>query len=171
MISLAQGQIQLAQSNFCSPGVTGRPLVWWHGIGCVGQTPCIVVSELNSSTWVKPNVTIFLQSLKQFNMLRVKYFAPVFHNTHPKVCMQWPYCVFQVFNCRIWWSMLLYHSLVKIYVIPQHAKSMWSLTLNVLIFFWGNMNIYLHFTAFLHIDLTQVLKTLPQVREGPTYSI
>ena len=29
----------------------------------------------------------------------------------------------------------------------------------------------LHFMSFLHIDLTQVLKTLPQVREGPTYSI
>ena len=38
-------------------------------------------------------------------------------------------------------------------------------------FFWGNINIYLHFMSFLHIDLTQVLKTLPQVREGPTYSI
>ena len=25
--------------------------------------------------------------------------------------------------------------------------------------------------SFLHIDLTQVLKTLPQVREGPVYSI
>ena len=37
--------------------------------------------------------------------------------------------------------------------------------------FWGNINIYLHFMSFLHIDLTQVLKTLPQVREGPTYSI
>ena len=38
-------------------------------------------------------------------------------------------------------------------------------------FFRGNINIYLHFVSFLHIDLTQVLKILPQVREGPTYSI
>ena len=45
------------------------------------------------------------------------------------------------------------------------------LTLYVLFFFRENINIYLHFMSFLHIDLTQVLKTLPQVREGPTYSI
>ena len=38
------------------------------------------------------------------------------------------------------------------------------------IFFWGNINIYLHFMSFLHIDLTQVLKILPQVRPGPIYS-
>ena len=42
---------------------------------------------------------------------------------------------------------------------PLHAK-----------LFWGNINIYLHFMSFLHIDLTQVLKTLPRVREEPTYS-
>ena len=33
-------------------------------------------------------------------------------------------------------------------------------------FFRGNINIYLHFMSSLHIDLTQVLKILPQVREG-----
>ena len=38
-------------------------------------------------------------------------------------------------------------------------------------FFRGNTNMYLHFMSFLHIDLTQVLKILPRVREGPTYSI
>ena len=43
---------------------------------------------------------------------------------------------------------------------PLHAK-----------FFWGNINIYLHFMSFLHIELTEVRKTPPQVREGPTYSI
>ena len=38
-------------------------------------------------------------------------------------------------------------------------------------FFGGNINIHFHFMSSLHIDLAQVLKTLPQVREGPTYSI
>ena len=38
-------------------------------------------------------------------------------------------------------------------------------------FFRGNINIYLQFVSFILIDLTQVLKILPQVREGPTYSI
>ena len=37
-------------------------------------------------------------------------------------------------------------------------------------FFRGNINIYLHFVSFLHIDMTQVLKILPHVRPGPTYS-
>ena len=47
---------------------------------------------------------------------------------------------------------------------------MYQLTNNAK-FFWGNINIYLHFMSFLHIDLTQVLKTLLRVREGPTYSM
>ena len=38
-------------------------------------------------------------------------------------------------------------------------------------FFRGNINIYLYFVSFLHIDMTQVLKILPQEWEGPTYSI
>ena len=38
-------------------------------------------------------------------------------------------------------------------------------------FFWGNINIYLHYISFLHNDSTQELKTLSQVREGPLYSI
>ena len=46
----------------------------------------------------------------------------------------------------------------------------WSMsTLYVLLFLRGNINIYLHFMSFLHIDLTQVVKILSQVRQGPTY--
>ena len=37
-------------------------------------------------------------------------------------------------------------------------------------FFRGNINIYLHFMSLLHTDMTQVLKILPHVRPGPTYS-
>ena len=36
-------------------------------------------------------------------------------------------------------------------------------------FFRGNLNIYLYFISLLHIDMTQVLKILPQVRSGLTY--
>ena len=43
------------------------------------------------------------------------------------------------------------------YVNPLRAK-----------YFKGNINIYLHFVSLLHIDMTQVLKTLPRVRPGPT---
>ena len=37
-------------------------------------------------------------------------------------------------------------------------------------FFRGNIKIYLHFVSFLHIDTTQVVEILPQVRQEPTYS-
>ena len=36
-------------------------------------------------------------------------------------------------------------------------------------FFRGNINIYLHFVSFLHIDTTQVVEILPQIRQEPTY--
>ena len=38
-------------------------------------------------------------------------------------------------------------------------------------FFRGNINIYLRFVSFIHIDMTQVLKIHYQVREGSTYSL
>ena len=39
-------------------------------------------------------------------------------------------------------------------------------------FFKGNINIYmyLHFVSFLHIDMTQVVELLPEIRQEPTYS-
>ena len=42
---------------------------------------------------------------------------------------------------------------------PLHAK-----------FFRGNINVYLHFVSFLHIDTMQVFEILPQIRQNPTYS-
>ena len=36
-------------------------------------------------------------------------------------------------------------------------------------FFRGNINIYLHFVLFLHIDTTQVVEILPEIRQEPTY--
>ena len=46
------------------------------------------------------------------------------------------------------------------------------LTLNPLRakFFRGNINIYLHFLSFLHINMTQVVEILPQISQEPTYS-
>ena len=37
-------------------------------------------------------------------------------------------------------------------------------------FFAENINIYLHFLSYLHIDTTQVVEILPQIRQEPTYS-
>ena len=33
----------------------------------------------------------------------------------------------------------------------------------------GTKNIYLHFVSFLHVDMTQVVEILPQVRQGHTH--
>ena len=54
----------------------------------------------------------------------------------------------------------------------QSPKTIEILTLNPLRakFFRGNINIYLHFVSFIHTDATQVVKTLPQIRQEPTYS-
>ena len=43
---------------------------------------------------------------------------------------------------------------------PLHAK-----------FFMGNKNVYLPFTSFLHIDMTQVVEIFPQVSQELTYFI
>ena len=37
-------------------------------------------------------------------------------------------------------------------------------------FFRGNINIYLHFVSYLHIDTTQVVEIFPQIREEPAYA-
>ena len=57
----------------------------------------------------------------------------------------------QIMACRLFNA--------KLYLNPLRA-----------IFFRGNINIYLHFVSFLHIDTTQVVEILPQLRQEPTYS-
>ena len=34
----------------------------------------------------------------------------------------------------------------------------------------GNININVHFVSFLHIDMTQVVEILSEIRQEPTYS-
>ena len=51
--------------------------------------------------------------------------------------------------------------------IPKHIL---LLTLYVLFFSQGNINLYLRFVSFLHIDTMQVVEILPQIRHEPTYS-
>ena len=36
-------------------------------------------------------------------------------------------------------------------------------------FFRENINIYLQFVSYLHIDTTQVVESLPHIRQEPTY--
>ena len=64
-----------------------------------------------------------------------------------------------------------YHVLHRVYP-KSYARCLYTVAFNLLRakFLRGNINIYLHFVSIIHIDMTQVLKILPQVREGPTYS-
>ena len=57
------------------------------------------------------------------------------------------------------------------YLLGQNMLSQFNVSLNSLRakFCRGNTNVYLHFMSLLHIDMTQVLKILPQVRPGLTY--
>ena len=93
---------------------------------------------------------------------------------------------------RIWGNIDIHkHEIVKLYVQPainrqrkclgtldskymEKVLTLYVLNVNPLCakFFRGyiNINIYLHFMSFLYIDLTQVLKILPQVREWPIRS-
>ena len=51
---------------------------------------------------------------------------------------------------------ILHHSTETVWEInPLRAK-----------FFRGNINIYLHFVSFLHIDTMQVVEILPQIRQN-----
>ena len=65
------------------------------------------------------------------------------------------------------WSKTVFSALVlDIQPIPKKGP------VNPLLatFFRRNKNIYLHFVSLLHVDMTQVVEILPQVRQGPTYS-
>ena len=60
----------------------------------------------------------------------------------------------------------------KILKIPISKTSLRIAFLNPLgaKFFRRNINIYSHLVSFLHIDTTQVVEILPQIRQEPTYS-
>ena len=65
-------------------------------------------------------------------------------------------------------------NVLTFYAERWHIKISWQIffvnSLSVK-FCRGNINMYLHFISLLHIDMTQVLKILPQVKPGPTYSM
>ena len=62
----------------------------------------------------------------------------------------------------VWISQNIYSKFNSYYsknLNPLHAKV-----------FRGNKNTYLHFMLFFHVDMTQVVEILPQVRQELTYS-
>ena len=79
------------------------------------------------------------------------------------------FCIFEYFYCifpqpQVWsqqseWNKVRAKCFDAFKFNPLRAK-----------FFRGNINIYLHFVSFLHIDTTQVVEILPQIRQELTYS-
>ena len=51
-----------------------------------------------------------------------------------------------------------------------HTKLMYNVNPLRAKFFRGNIDIYLYFVSFLHIDTMQVVEILPQIRQEPTDS-
>ena len=60
-------------------------------------------------------------------------------------------------------------SLFLAVVTAQHVQTLQLLNPLRAKFFRKNINIYLHFVSYLHIDTTQVVEILPQIRQEPTY--
>ena len=52
----------------------------------------------------------------------------------------------------------------------QQMTWLWGLNPLRATFFREDINIYLHFVSYLHIDTTQVVEILSQIRQEPTYS-
>ena len=96
--------------------------------------------------------------------------VPVSKRLNIKISLEW-----DTYRCVLI-QFYKYHSCM--YVSRLFIKSSFSCKHSILrnvnplcvIFFRGNINMYLHFMLFLHIDMTQVVEILPQVRQGPTYS-
>ena len=55
-------------------------------------------------------------------------------------------------------------------MFPKKNHGMWSINPLRAKFFRGNINTYLHFVSFLHIDAMQLVELLPRIRQEPTYS-
>ena len=149
--------------------------LWSQSSVCIKLLKCALWPESNMNQYIIQCTKAIYWVLITFNKLQ--------SHTHPTWCLivtavfkvvTYP-TIFQccckhtehfkhLTHCAIWciWSGSLLPVPILTYfsINPLHAK-----------FFRGNINIYLHFMSLLHIDLTQVLKTLPRIREGPTYSL
>ena len=90
-----------------------------------------------------------LSCMSRLYGLYIKNYKDVLHNTELELLLKQDISMKKVFKRS-----------QEIYFNPLQAK-----------FFRENINIYWLFVSFLHIDMTQVLKILSQVREGLTCSI
>ena len=67
---------------------------------------------------------------------------------------------------KVYHEKLCYHRVYETswFHLPVPIKTRYVLN------YKGNINMYLHFVSFLHIDTTEIVDILPQIRQEPTYS-
>ena len=70
------------------------------------------------------------------------------------------------------WHFIVANASIPHFIVWHVLGIRWRPLFNPLraTFFRENINIYLHFVSFLHIDPTQVVEIRPQIKQEPTYS-
>ena len=141
---------------------------------------------LSRNRWVKAKPTHFycyIYMQKYIDTLKTRlYHVSEGHEAHPACPTDWVFQIYVDEFITIHVVILLanvwpyFCHWVRSYRTQQkvwgRVRSVDIMLINPLRakFFRGNINIYLHFVSFLHIDATQVFGILPQIRQEPTYS-
>ena len=117
--------------------------------------PQCVNGEVNKQSFSNPNLSLILTVFYVSAVLDIPIYKSKIQSLHVLFTLYSEFknsqvrrsCA-RVYSIRTGWLVLT----------PLHAK-----------FFRGNKNIYVHFMSFLQIDMTQVIETLPQVRQELAY--
>ena len=128
----------------------------------IGDKRSIPVSQQYMNEGSTVNSTFHDRKLKNLFVIQ-SYYADDYNIASPSTDLK---------LVRTHYLSLRLRLLIQARILVTLASRWWWGKLNSLRakFFRGKINIYLHFMSLLHIDMTQVLKILPQVRPGPTYS-
>ena len=155
-----------------------------HGIDQISQNiPSLASEELTHCDWVALYGIWKLVVIGLGNGLSPVCMYANFHSRKciSKCCLQNNSHFVHALICYFIFQETRLTEMIVLFTILKWLGILWCLphvsdgnsghlTLYVLKFFIGNINIYLHFMSLLHINMTHVLKILPQVRPGPTYS-
>ena len=110
--------------------------------------------------WIKVHVDALLQEICNSSAVAMVLHLPC---TNPSI-----YVSHHSTKCI--WEWCLQNNILTPFVATHMTHQAYDINPLRANFFRGNISICLHFMSLLHIDLTQVLKILPQVRPGPIYS-
>ena len=120
--------------------------------------------------WKSPWKQAQLPGITCYFMIQLHTFiGPVFLGTTLSQVFE---CVTGLFNSLCLWCCRFGSPLAQTAVLPVATKQLHGPSIHNSLrakFFRENINIYLHFVSYLHIDTTQVVEILPQIRQEPTY--